>query len=51
MADNTLYLNISLVRSKCLFEVWLFDKGEMDDKIAMINRYAQENFQEKCSNF
>ena len=36
MADNILYLNISLVSSKCLFEVWLFDKGGMDDKIAMI---------------
>ena len=36
MADNILYLNMSLVSSKCLFEVWLFDKGGMDDKIAMI---------------
>ena len=36
MADNILYWNISLVSSKCLFEVWLFDKGRMDDKIAMI---------------
>ena len=36
MAGNILYLNISLVSSKCLFEVWLFDKGGMDDKIAMI---------------
>ena len=36
MADNILYLNISLVSSKYLFEVWLFDKGGMDDKIAMI---------------
>ena len=36
MADNILYLNISLVSLKCLFEVWLFDKGRMDDKIAMI---------------
>ena len=51
MAGNILHLNISLVSLKCLFEVWLFDKGGMDDKIAMINRYAQENFQEKCSNF
>ena len=49
MADNIFYLNISLVSSKCLFEVWLFDKGGMDDKIAMIA--MQENFQEKCSNF
>ena len=36
MADNILYLNISVVSSKYLFEVWLFDKGGMDDKIAMI---------------
>ena len=36
MADNILYLNISLVSWKCLLEVWLFDKGGMDDKIAMI---------------
>ena len=36
MADNILYLNTSLVSSKCLFDVWLFDKGGMDDKIAMI---------------
>ena len=36
MADNILYWNISLVSSKCLFEVWLFDKGVMDDKIATI---------------
>ena len=36
MADNILYLNISLVSSKFLFEVWLFDKGGVDDKIAMI---------------
>ena len=36
MADNILYLNISLVSSKCFFHVWLFDKCGMDDKIAMI---------------
>ena len=36
MADNILYLNISLVSSKRLFEVLLFDKGVMDDKIATI---------------
>ena len=36
MADNISYLNISLVSSKCLFEVRLFAKGGMDDKIAMI---------------
>ena len=29
-------MNISLVSSKCLFEVWLFNKGVIDDKIAMI---------------
>ena len=45
---NVFYLNISLVSSKCLFEVWLFEKGGMDDKIAMI---AMRMFQEKCSNF
>ena len=32
MAGNILCLNISLVSSKCLFKVWLFDKGGMDDK-------------------
>ena len=36
MPDNIVYCNISLVSSKCLFEVWLFDKGVMDDKIATI---------------
>ena len=36
MADNILYLNMSLVSSKCLFEVWLFDKGGIDNNIAMI---------------
>ena len=36
MADNISYFNISLVSSKCLFEVRLFGKGGMDDKIAMI---------------
>ena len=36
MADNILYLNISLVSWKCLFEIWLFHEGGMDDKIAMI---------------
>ena len=50
MADNILYLNIALVSLKCLFEVWLFDKGGMDDKNSY-DRYAQENFQETCSNF
>ena len=36
MADNMLYLNISLVSSQCSFEVWLFPKGVMDDKTAVI---------------
>ena len=36
MADNILYLNMPLVSLKWLFEVCLFDKGVMDDKIAMI---------------
>ena len=36
MAGNILFLNMSLVSSKCLFEVWLFNKEVTDDKIAMI---------------
>ena len=36
MAGNILFLNMSLVSSKCLFEVWLFNKDVTDDKIAMI---------------
>ena len=36
MADNILFLNRSLVSSKCLFEVWLCNKDVTDDKIAMI---------------
>ena len=36
MADNILFLNMSLVSSKCLFEVWLFNKDVTDDKIGMI---------------
>ena len=36
MADNILFLNMSVVSSKCLFEVWLFNKDVTDDKIAMI---------------
>ena len=36
MANNILFLNMSLVSSKCLFEFWLFDKDVTDDKIAMI---------------
>ena len=35
-ADNVLFVNIFLVSSKCLFEVWLFNKGMIDDKIAII---------------
>jgi len=50
MADNILYLNISLVSSKCLFDVWLFDKGGMDDKIGMI-AMRRRIFRKKCSNF
>ena len=57
MADNILYLNISLVSSKCLFEVWLFDKGGVDDKIAMIamrrkifgKNVPTSNAQESCT--
>ena len=46
MADNILFLNMSLISSKCLFEVWLFNKDVTDDKIAMITImcYALENF-------
>ena len=36
MADNILFLNMSVVSSKCLFEVSQFNKGVLDDKIAMI---------------
>ena len=36
MADNILFLNMSLVSSKCLFEVWVFNKDVTDDKIAMM---------------
>ena len=46
MPDNILYWNISLISSKCLFEVWLFDKGVIDDKIATIakrRRIFREN--------
>ena len=34
MADN-----ISQVSSKCLFEVWLFNMGVTNDKIALIAMY------------
>ena len=34
MADNILFLNMSVVSSKCLFEVWLFNKDVTE--IAMI---------------
>ena len=43
MADNILFLNMSVVSSKCLFEVWLFNKDVTDDKIAMI-AMRWENF-------
>ena len=36
MADNILFLNVSLVSSKCLFEVWLFNKDVTHDKIVTI---------------
>ena len=36
MADNILFLDMSVVSSKCLFQVWLFNKDVTDDKIAMI---------------
>ena len=36
MANNMLFLIKSLESSKCLFEVWLFNKGVIGDKIAMI---------------
>ena len=36
MAGNILFWNMSLVSSKCLFEVWLFNKEVTDHKIAMI---------------
>ena len=47
MADNILFLNLSLVSLKCLFEVWQFNKGVIDDKIAMIAmrwRIFRKNF-------
>ena len=49
MADNILYLNISLVSSKCLFEVWLFEKDGMDNKLAMI-AMRRRIFKEKVPN-
>ena len=36
MADNILVLNMPLASSKCLFEIWLLNKGVIDNKIAMI---------------
>ena len=56
MAGNILYLNISVISSKCLFKVSLFDKGGMDDKIAMIamrrrifrKNIATSNAQQSC---
>ena len=35
MADSVLFVNISRVSAKCLFEVWLFKKGVIDDKMAI----------------
>ena len=35
MADNILFVNISRVSAKYLFEVWLFSKGVIDDKMAI----------------
>ena len=35
MADNIFCLNISQVSARCLFEVWLFSKGVIDDKMAI----------------
>ena len=35
MADSVLFVNISRVSAKCLFEVWLFNKGVIDDKMAI----------------
>ena len=35
MTDNILFVNISRVSAKCLFEVWLFSKGVIDDKMAI----------------
>ena len=35
MAHIILFLNISRVSSKCFFEVWLFNKGVIDDKMAI----------------
>ena len=50
MADNILYLNISLLSSKCLFEVWLFEKSGMDDKIAVI-AMRRRIFRKNVKNF
>ena len=36
MANNILFLNMSLVSSKCLLKFWLFNKDVTDDKIAII---------------
>ena len=56
MAGNIMSLNISVISSKCLFKVWLFDKGGMDDKIAIIamcrrifrKNVATSNAQQSC---
>jgi len=36
MTDNILFLNMSLVSLKCLFEFWVFSKGVMENEIAVI---------------
>ena len=36
MADIILFLNMSLVSVKCLFKFWVFNKGVMENEIAVI---------------
>ena len=36
MKDNILFVNMSLPRWRCSFEVWLFNESVIGDKIAMI---------------
>ena len=31
MADNIFFVNMSRVSARCLFEVWLFSKGVIDE--------------------
>ena len=35
MTDNILFVNLSRVSAKCSFEVWLFNKGVIDYKMAI----------------